>query len=360
MRPVIASVGLAACIAASLAAFFVARPAPDHLTNSATPVVGLVSQNKASLHESAQLTIELGDAPELLASGLSGRVVEVFLHTGDTIEHGTQVAQVDGRTVIAFQSDAPFWRTLRLGDSGPDVTELQCGLQGLGYLSDEEPCDVKFSRATQTAVRDFNTDLGLGNLTTFDPSIVLWIPFETSVVGEVLVEQGEWYPNQANPVLRLTPEVISARVTPANSVRFDPGTYGTLTFTSEPTGDLTVNQDLTLDPATAARIASSIPTAPASDGTEAVAPQNVLKASGFVDGSESIERIEVPTAAIVEDASGSCVLLNTPATPTPIVVTISGSSVTGVTYVEGDLAIDAEIILNPSDLGTTSCSPLQR
>ncbi len=52
---------------------------------------------------------------------------------GDVVRPGQVIAEIDGRPVILLRGTLPPFRDLREGDAGPDVTQLQAALRGLGY-----------------------------------------------------------------------------------------------------------------------------------------------------------------------------------------------------------------------------------
>lgn len=52
--------------------------------------------------------------------------------TGDFVPEGSSVVEVAGRPVLLLFGDIPAYRDLAVGDSGPDVTELEEALQRLG------------------------------------------------------------------------------------------------------------------------------------------------------------------------------------------------------------------------------------
>lgn len=354
----IAGIALLVCAVTGLALLSMDRPSSKELAGDPVPTLGLISNSESPLHETASLSIELGTAPEIVASGSTGRIVQVFPKVGESIKHGDPLAQINGSMVLVMHTEAPLWRTLKYGDSGSDVAELQCALKDLNYLPAGETCDGAFSRSTQKAVGDFNAAMGRSKTTSFDPSTVVWMLSDEAIVGEVLLQQGEWFPATGSVLLRLTPGVLSAEVVPANPVWFEPGTYGALTFSSEPTGPLSIGEDLTLGIEAASRIVSLIPAAPAPAAVDA-APSNILKVSGFLDGSRTIDRLEVPTAALVEDSSGICAFISKPNGLQPVTLEIIGSSITGISYITGDVQVDDEVLLNPRAMGLASCSPSQ-
>lgn len=69
---------------------------------------------------------------------------------GATLNAGAVATEVNGRPVIALPGDFPYYRTLTVGDRGPDVDQLQRGLMAAGLLHGH---DGVFGAPTESAVR---------------------------------------------------------------------------------------------------------------------------------------------------------------------------------------------------------------
>ena len=65
-------------------------------------------------------------------------VTKMPVKPGQKVSPGHVIAQVDGRPVILLRGKLPAYRDLRVGDTGPDVTQLQAALTGLGYSDYDE------------------------------------------------------------------------------------------------------------------------------------------------------------------------------------------------------------------------------
>jgi peptidoglycan hydrolase-like protein with peptidoglycan-binding domain len=72
------------------------------------------------------------------------------LGSGDQINAGAVIAEVNGRPVFAIPGAFPFYRDLSPGESGPDVRQLQEALKSAGY--GVKP-DGNFGAATEAALR---------------------------------------------------------------------------------------------------------------------------------------------------------------------------------------------------------------
>jgi peptidoglycan hydrolase-like protein with peptidoglycan-binding domain len=69
---------------------------------------------------------------------------------GAEVSNGTNVTEINGRPRLAIQGAFPFYRDLAVGDVGPDVAQLQAGLQQSGY---KITVDGQFGKSTDNAVR---------------------------------------------------------------------------------------------------------------------------------------------------------------------------------------------------------------
>ncbi len=78
---------------------------------------------------------------------VTGQVPEV----GDVVDAGDVVLEIAGRPVIVLPGELPVYRTLRIGTSGPDVTQLKEALSTLGIDPGDVGSDV-FDADTAAAV----------------------------------------------------------------------------------------------------------------------------------------------------------------------------------------------------------------
>lgn len=93
-----------------------------------------------------------------VSSSIDGRVSEVLVSEGDTIDAGSRLVAVDGRTSIAVVGSTPFYRTLTVGSEGPDVAQLERVLADGGY-GVENP-DTLFTEETRDALAAWQIDQG--------------------------------------------------------------------------------------------------------------------------------------------------------------------------------------------------------
>jgi len=62
-------------------------------------------------------------------------VTRMPVRPGSRVHPGQLLAEIDGRPIFLLRGRLPPYRDLRKGDRGPDVTQLQRALEGLGYAN---------------------------------------------------------------------------------------------------------------------------------------------------------------------------------------------------------------------------------
>ena len=77
---------------------------------------------------------------------------------GSQVRAGQLLAEVDGRPIFVLRGRLPPYRDLRKGDHGPDVTQLQRALEGLGYANFDPPGE--FGQSTAFSLLLFYRHLG--------------------------------------------------------------------------------------------------------------------------------------------------------------------------------------------------------
>jgi peptidoglycan hydrolase-like protein with peptidoglycan-binding domain len=183
-RRVLLGAGIAAALLAVgglIGASFVKSPqqlaadtAPPPPTETTAPVVSQVLTSSVQMRgvvypateydvfASAPASSSTAAGAGSSAAGGSGAAVYISkLDTaaGDSVTSGQQLAEIDGQPLFALAGPVPAWRDLMPGDSGPDVTELQKALAGLGYYDDGDTPGY-FGSATQYAVDLYYEHLG--------------------------------------------------------------------------------------------------------------------------------------------------------------------------------------------------------
>jgi len=89
---------------------------------------------------------------------------------GSVLTRGQPVYKVDDKPVPLIYGTLPLYRTLSAGLVGADIRELEQNLAALGYTG--FTVDDKYTAATATAVKKWQSDLGLNKTGTVDPTQV--------------------------------------------------------------------------------------------------------------------------------------------------------------------------------------------
>lgn len=95
-------------------------------------------------------------------SPITGRVSELSVVEGQSIEAGDRVFAIDGRSSIAVEGEFPFYRSLQVGSEGRDVLQLETILDDLGYPI--EKIDEVFDEETRLALGAWQAAQGYGTL----------------------------------------------------------------------------------------------------------------------------------------------------------------------------------------------------
>jgi hypothetical protein len=85
-------------------------------------------------------------------------VTRMPVRIGERVVPGQVLTEIDGRPVILLQGALPAYRDLRMGDTGPDVAQLQSALQSLG-LPDADTVG-EFGTGTSDALYELYANAG--------------------------------------------------------------------------------------------------------------------------------------------------------------------------------------------------------
>lgn len=227
----------------------------------------------------------------------AGIVTSVTVTAGATVDAGDVLFKVEGRRVVAASGNYPYWRSLRVGDSGIDVRQLQQALDDAGV--NPGPVDGRFGRGTRAALIRWQKEHGLPADGVLDPATVA-VGNWPARVGTVTVATGEAIATGSEAFTLTRPSMtVSVDLTPAQASRVEVG---------DPV-EVTVGGRMLAGEV--ARIA-----AVATTGDNRVYPASVALAAPVkaVDGATlsadiTLDRAEdalvVPVAALVQDGSGA-------------------------------------------------------
>jgi Putative peptidoglycan binding domain len=146
------------------------RPAP-----ATTPVT------RTTLTQTRQVNGTLGYGTAVRVSARGNGTITWLPSLGAVLRRGQAVYKLDGAPVSLFYGRHPFYRTLRPGDSGVDVKELERNLAALGYTG--FTVDTAYTAATAAAVRRWQDDHSYVETGVFDPAAVVLAPAAVRVAS---------------------------------------------------------------------------------------------------------------------------------------------------------------------------------
>lgn len=186
MRRVVAGGVATATVAIAVAGAWALRdPAAPATAATTAEQVASAPVERRTLAEEADLDGTLGyDDPEPLQAGGSG-VVTALPAEGSTLRRGSVAARIDDAPVVVLYGKLPLYRSLRSGDEGRDVRQLERNLHALGYDADDEiTVDTDYTAATARAVKRLEKAYGLERDGVVDPGDVVYLP-SARRVGEL-------------------------------------------------------------------------------------------------------------------------------------------------------------------------------
>jgi hypothetical protein len=109
---------------------------------------------------------------------------------GDKVGCGAVLYRVNNHAVVLFCGSTPAYRALSVGESGPDVAELNANLVHLGYATRAQldPSSHDFSSATASALKKLQSKLGEDQTGSLDLGQAVFLPESVriaAVTGEL-------------------------------------------------------------------------------------------------------------------------------------------------------------------------------
>jgi peptidoglycan hydrolase-like protein with peptidoglycan-binding domain len=100
-----------------------------------------------------------------------------------TVNRGEALFRIDQLPVVSLYGAVPMYRPLRNGVVGVDVRQLEENLAGLGYKG--FTVDDKFGAGTASAVRSWQTKLGLPVTGAVEPGQVVFTPGPVRIAAQI-------------------------------------------------------------------------------------------------------------------------------------------------------------------------------
>ena len=149
---------------------------PDDPDDAAAPNTVAIGRQDIVRNDEFDGTLGYGTAAPLVLAG-SGTLTRLP-RSGQLVEPGDAIVDVDGRPVLTALGDVPMWRDLGPGvDDGADVAEVEHMLDRLGYATDYDvTVDEEWTSATTRAVKAFQDDHGQDDDGTISLGELLVVP----------------------------------------------------------------------------------------------------------------------------------------------------------------------------------------
>jgi len=184
------------------------------------------------------------DETKKINSAVDGKVSQISVEDGDTVEAGDGVFALDGRTAVAVAGDFSFYRQLTVGSVGPDVQQLETILNDNGYpISD---VDTLFTEQTRSALAKWQFDRGYsGSANESDETVTVSLSSNSAAYSVGRANTAAFVVTPSIPSGSGTTFQVATKPTltvSANSSSVVEG--GSVTFTV--TSDLTLTTDLTV------------------------------------------------------------------------------------------------------------------
>ena len=185
------------------------------------------------------------DETKKINSAVDGKVSQINVEDGDTVEIGDGVFALDGRTAVAVPGDFSFYRELTVGSVGPDVKQLETILNDGGYIIRD--VDTLFTEDTRLALAKWQFDRGYsGSSNENDETITASLSPNGAAYSVGRENTAAFVVTQAVPTSSGS-SLRAAVIKPTLNISVDKSTVAegeevTFTITSDiaPTSDLTV------------------------------------------------------------------------------------------------------------------------
>ena len=340
-----AAVAVVAVGAAAAYGFEVGEQAPA-AASGLPPATATVT--RMTLTETEDVTGSLGYGEPKVISARTGGTLTWLPAEGSTVERGRPVYRADDAPVPLLYGTLPLYRVLRSGVEGKDVEQVERNLAALGY--EGFTVDDSFTSATAEAVREWQSDLGVSETGTVEPSRVVVAPGPIRV-AEAKASVGD---PAGGPVLTWTgtTRVVEIALDVAKQHLVRKGITATVTLPDD--------TEVAGEVASVGTVATTTPATGQGQGTttiDVVVSIKDQKALGNLDGapvsvtlmSETRENVlAVPVAALVALAEGGYGVQ---------VIEGSGSSYVAVTtglFANGRVEISGEGIAEGTVVGMPS------
>lgn len=180
-RAVLVALAAGGAVAAAAVGFSGGSGASDGEGSGGLPP-NTTQVTKQSLEDVHRADGALGYGQSVTAFGRLPGTVTAMPETGDRIDRGKALYEVDNHPVILLYGSLPAYRALRDGVEGPDVRQLERNLSALGYTG--FTVDEEFTDATADAVREWQEDIGVEETGSVELGRVVFAPGRVRIDGQ--------------------------------------------------------------------------------------------------------------------------------------------------------------------------------
>jgi multidrug efflux pump subunit AcrA (membrane-fusion protein) len=141
----------------------------SHGSNASTrPLIVTAAVTRRTLQDQLTLTGTLGRVVQrTVTAGTATQISAVSVQDGATVKAGQSIIGINGRAMVAEPGSLPFFRSLTIGDSGPDAQQLDQILASDGFKPG--PISTVFTDQTQAALAQWQAAHGYPGVTPAKP-----------------------------------------------------------------------------------------------------------------------------------------------------------------------------------------------
>lgn len=330
---------------------------PQEIESSVEAVLTRVTMVQAVDQQPVRVVLTYESPAVIRAPGWTGLVQKVLVAPGQTVVSGTPIAVIDDVQRIAMRTPLPFSRSLRSGDKGQDVADLQAALTSLGYYAGL--IDGVYGADTGLAVKALQ-GWGLGvraPSTTFDPTHVIWLPVDSFVVDEVAFDVATPAPAPGTEILSAVRQLwVAALANDAGVPMPQLAEPYVLSIGRESFGIVDgprLSDDVGERVDEAARDGVIFPREPLEGQAD-----DTTEFDGTIQLSSPRLQAVVPAGAVVGEADSDrqCLFIGSGASFNPLLVSVTSAGL-GTVSVDPPPPADAAVLANPLDvLPNATCS----
>ncbi len=137
------------------------RLSTDEVAVQSEPEISTAAAEIRTLSVDYESTGLLVFKPSIVVAAPDSGTVTRVVEAGTLLSNGDVIAVVDDVPVVWLGGEVPAWRTMKVGDTGVDVAQLESSLDSLGFNSDANvTIDDEYTTATALMVESWQEAAG--------------------------------------------------------------------------------------------------------------------------------------------------------------------------------------------------------